>query len=101
MSEKQHQTPNHPVVRAKFLVATVTQTAGTVWEKGEKGMKTHAPGPLFEITMHPVYANGTEENDSFFAATPSGTLQISQVRKEVAAHLTPGTEFYIDFTPAS
>lgn len=71
-------------VRAKFRVRTVTHDAeGT------------AHIALFAVT------GGTEENESFFAYTPSGDITLGTVNPAAAEQFHEGEEFYVDFTPAS
>ena len=44
--------------------------------------------------------NGSEENKSFFAATPSGSLIVGTVNAEAVAALELGESYYVDITPA-
>ena len=41
--------------------------------------------------------SGSEENKKFFAATPSGSLEVSTVREDF---FTVGQSYYLDLTPA-
>lgn len=70
-------------VRAKFQVTSAN-------EVGE-GLKS--------ITMAPVFG-GSEENNRFFNATPSGSIQLGVINAEAAAQFEQGKEYYVDFTPA-
>lgn len=56
--------------------------------------------PVATIVMRAVYG-GSPENDAFFAATPSGTLELGVVRPESAASLVIGAEYYLDITPVA
>lgn len=42
--------------------------------------------------------DGSEENKSFFEATPSGSLELGTVKDDV---FELGKEYYLDFTPAN
>lgn len=69
-------------VRAKFRVHNVTKY-------------NHCT----EIQMSPVFS-GSDENKSFFAATPSGDIRMS-VKNEIAAQaFEVNVEYYVDFTKA-
>lgn len=70
-------------VRAKFRVETVTQTI-------------HG----FTVDLKPV-TGGSPENERFFKWTPSGEIKMGTVNAEAAEQFKPGTEFYVDFTPAT
>jgi hypothetical protein len=54
-------------------------------------------GPV--IKMSPVYS-GSEENKSFFASTPGGSIDLYTVNPEAAKQFESGREYYVDFTPA-
>jgi hypothetical protein len=51
------------------------------------------------VTLSAV-VGGSPENDRFFAATPSGQIQMNVTRPETARLFEPGREYYVDFTPA-
>lgn len=78
-------------VRAKFQVQTIGPQQ-TVNVNGEDKAVT-------TITLLPVYS-GSEENEKFYALTPSGSIQLSTVNADAAAVFKQGQEYYIDFTPA-
>lgn len=56
------------------------------------------------VSFHPV-SGGSDENQRFFAATPSGKFEMTLSKQAVEAlglslvHL--GEEFYVDFTPVA
>ena len=75
-------------VRAKFKVHSITRQAG--WG-GAKECNTIKLGPV---------TSGSDENKSFYASTPSGSIEIGVVHKEVSDRFEIGQEFYVDFTPA-
>lgn len=56
-------------------------------------------GTVYGITMYAV-VDGSEENKKFFAATPSGSINLGTINPEAAAQFEPGKEYYVDFTPA-
>lgn len=69
-------------VRAKFRVHAVTpHTWGT------------------EVMMHPVYS-GSEENKSFWEATPNGEIRMTIKNETAAKHFDVNGEFYVDFIKA-
>jgi len=52
------------------------------------------------VRLQPVTSGG-EENRAFYAATPAGQLEMSGLKQEVVDLFgEPGSEFYVDFTPA-
>jgi hypothetical protein len=75
-------------VRAKFKVQSITETKHWQADKGN----------MFTIQMNPV-SSGSEENKSFFEATPSGEIKMT-VTNGVGKLFPVGSEFYVDFTPA-
>jgi len=72
-------------VRCKFVCKSITESAH--WDKQKPNLKA--------IKFEPV-TSGSEENKSFFAATPSGTLEFATVNHEAAASFVVGQEYYID-----
>lgn len=76
------------VVRAKFKVQSITQSAG--WAK-------HAR--VFSVRLTPITGEGSPENASFFAATPTGSIELGCTNETVGEQFAIGQEFYIDFTP--
>lgn len=75
-------------VRAKFKVVSITRQQG--WS-GVKEMQV--------IKLQPVTGNNPE-NAAFYAATPSGSIELGVVPVEVGNRFDIGAEFYVDFTPA-
>lgn len=69
------------MVRAKFTVTKVTKI-------GEDGRQ--------EVEMSPVIT-GSDENEKFFEATPSGEIRMGILNKDVSPFIE-GTEYYVDFT---
>lgn len=51
---------------------------------------------IFSVKMNAV-SGGTEENKSFWAATPGGQIQFSSI---VEPSFEPGKEYYIDISEA-
>jgi len=76
-------------VRAKFKVASVTLQPH--WDIA-KGL-THT------IKLQPV-TTGSDENKAFYAATPSGQIELSILNDEIGKQFEIGSEYYIDFTKA-
>jgi hypothetical protein len=54
---------------------------------------------VVDINLSPV-TGGSEENDRFFASTPTGTITLTTVNMEAAKQFENGKEYYVDFTPA-
>lgn len=70
-------------MRAKFLAESVTN---------------HASGNTV-VNLAPVMRN-TEENKSFWEATPNGKLEMCITNPNAKDFFVAGTEYYLDFTPA-
>ena len=51
------------------------------------------------VSFSPVYS-GSEENESFFKATPGGEIRLHVVNQPAFDAFQEGKEYYIDFTPA-
>jgi hypothetical protein len=76
-------------VRAKFKVDEIRQHS---WSLGlGKDVRT--------VVLVPV-TSGSEENKAFYAATPSGKIELATINAEAAAQFKIGSEVYIDFTSA-
>lgn len=76
-------------VRAKFKVQSITQSAG--WGA--------SPVRVFTVRLTPV-VGGSEENKSFYAATPTGSIELGCTNEGVGEQFAIGQDFYVDFTPA-
>lgn len=76
-------------VRAKFKVHSITQQEH--WDKSK--------GPLHTVKLQPVTSN-SPENAEFYAATPSGQIELSTLNEAAGKQFELGKEYYIDFTPA-
>jgi len=75
-------------MRAKFKVTSITQTSH--WGR---------PGALiYTLVLNPV-TSGSDENRSFFEATPGGEIKLSVVNETVGEQFPVGTEVYVDFAP--
>jgi hypothetical protein len=51
------------------------------------------------ITLTPV-CTGSEENESFYQYTPSGSIELGIVNENASKQFEVGKEYYVDFTPA-
>jgi len=51
------------------------------------------------VTLHPVYA-GSDENKTFWEATPAGTIALTITNQQAKEQFIVGQEYYVDFTPA-
>lgn len=76
-------------VRAKFRVDRIERSLH--WDRTK--------GEIQTIVMSPV-CDGSDENKRFYAATPSGQVNLGTVNGEAAAQFQLGEEYYVDFTPA-
>jgi hypothetical protein len=76
-------------VRAKFVVQTITQSQG--WGNNPR---------IWTVRLVPVAAAGAPENAAFYAATPSGSIDLSLVSESVGKEFAIGQSFYVDFVPA-
>jgi hypothetical protein len=72
-------------VRAKFRIESRTETATG-----------------FQVKLEAVYdSNPESENGKFFRYTPSASITMQTINPAAAEMFKPGTEVYVDFTPAS
>ena len=83
------------MTRAKFVCLSKTETYANIWVDGKS-----IPGTLVSVHFQVVTAT-SDENKSFFASTPSGTIELEQMKKEVADQFELNKEYYVDFTPAN
>jgi len=74
-------------VRAKFKVISITTSEH--WDKDKS--------PLSTVCLYPVTANNPE-NEQFYAATPSGKIELGTLNASAAAAFQLGGEYYVDFT---
>jgi hypothetical protein len=81
------------VVRAKFKCVKVGEEIG--WGVRKDG--TTGDLPMKTVRMIPVM-DGSEENKRFFAATPSGAIDIGVLNPEAADAFLLGKFYYVDFT---
>lgn len=77
-------------VRAKFKVQSITRHQG--WD-GSKMVEQST------VRLVPV-TSGSDENKAFYAATPSGQIELGVISADTAAKFPIGGEMYADFTPA-
>lgn len=75
-------------VRAKFVVNSITRRKH--WDKTKSD--------LFDVKLSPV-TGGSAENNSFYAASPGGSIDLVTINAEAANALPLGGEVYVDFTP--
>jgi hypothetical protein len=69
-------------IRAKFICSTVEQRGNT-----------------FSVYLSPV-VGGSEENNSFYKATPGGAIALEVVSEDTADNFEQGQEYYVDFSKA-
>ena len=73
---------------AKFEVSGVTT----------HGSNGHVSENYRTIKMYAVYGDGSEENRSFAAATPSGTIEFALTNPAASELFKPGERYYVEFT---
>lgn len=76
-------------VCAKFKVDTITRSKH--WDKSK--------GEIHTIRLTPV-TSGSDENAEFYAATPSGSIDLATVNQQAGEQFELGQEYYVDFTKA-
>lgn len=87
MDEQNQAQPKN--VRAKFFCQSVT--------KYKHGWGGDQPPFHYNYRFQAV-SSGSEENKKFFAATPSGQVELSALRDDL---FEVGKEYYLDFSPAA
>lgn len=84
------------MVRAKFVVNRIERSLGSYYNPETKEYESRE---VQTIKLHPV--TGMEgENAQFFAATPSGSIELAVVNAAAAKDFDIGAAFYVDFTRA-
>lgn len=78
-------------VRAKFHCSSMKKYHTTTWANGKPVL-----GFLYSYEFHVVMGD-TDENQKFFASTPSGTINLSSVRDDL---FEVGADYYTDFSKA-
>ncbi len=73
-------------VRVKISCNSVTKTLH--WQDKEKHLYT---------AEFSVVTSGSEENDKYFEATPSGIVKLATFKED---HFKVGQDYYLDFTEA-
>ena len=82
------------MVRAKFQCNSMKKYVGYV---SKPGSNKSEQGFLYEYEFYAVTSGGNE-NESFFASTPSGQLKMSCIRDNL---FIPGKTYYLDFPEAT
>ncbi len=81
-SAYEQATSNVSTVRAKFRCNSVEQS-----------------GTVARVQLTPV-VNGSAENQSFYGATPGGSIDLQIVSPNAAAFFAAGRDVYVDFSRA-
>jgi len=71
--------------RAKFTCTEVSKRTG--WGGNE----------FLYAAKFNIVTSGSDENKEFFAASPSGSIEVSTVKED---HFEVGKDYYVDFTEA-
>lgn len=75
------------MTRAKFKLMSISS------------QQLHVNGQLIEVRtlkLSPVYGDG--ENAKFYAATPTGSIELGLTRPEVWSQFELGKEYYVDLS---
>lgn len=80
-------------VRAKFTCNAVRKSQGSAWNQETQKSEIMM---LYEYEFWAV-SSGSEENKSFFASTPSGSIKLGATRNDL---FEVGKAYYLDFTEA-
>lgn len=87
-------------VRAKFKVTSINRNIGSVRTKDEDGKDKWIQAEVQTVKLSPV-TSGSPENESFYAASPSGSIELGCVNPAANEQFVLEGEYYIDFTKAS
>ncbi|MFA5937417.1 MAG: hypothetical protein WC822_06105 [Candidatus Paceibacterota bacterium] len=83
-------------VRAKFKVSKIERYISSVTDKDGKWV----PAEVQNIVLQPVMKDGKGDNNLFFAATPSGKIELGVLNLDAAKNFELEKEYYVDFVPA-
>lgn len=87
-------------VRAKVRLVRTEQTMQSVIVgKDENGSHKWDKVQVTTLVMQPV-SGGSDENEKFFASTPSGEIKLGVIPPDVAAQFELDREYYVTFVPA-
>jgi hypothetical protein len=78
---------NKPQVRAKFQVSS------------KESRLSYGGAEEVVVKMRPV-TSGSEENRAFYAATPTGNIDLGTVNRQAAAYFEFGKEYYVTLPEA-
>lgn len=84
---------DQPTVRAKFTCTSITKWMSTA-RNPQTGV--YEPRPVFNYKFQAV-TSGSEENEKFFASTPSGSIELSSIRED---SFELNKAYYLDFSLA-
>lgn len=79
-------------IRAKFRCTSVTKTVGGTYN----GEGKYTNGIVFSYKFNAVVGDSLE-NKTFFASTPSGSIELTAVRDDL---FEVQKEYYLDFSEA-
>lgn len=82
------------MVRAKFRLDQISRQRWTKYEDGKP-----VPYEVQTLRFNPV-VDGSPENKAFYAATPTGSIELGTVNADAVKQFELSKEYYIDFTPA-
>ncbi len=83
------------MVRAKFKLNSISRSIMHRYDEN----KQLVPVEIQTLRFSPV-SGGSEENKKFWAASPSGSLELGCVNAAAVAQFELDKEYYLDFTPA-
>lgn len=86
-------------MRAKFRVSRIERFTMSVPYKDEQGVTHYRSEEVRNIRLAPV-VGGSQENEAFYAATPTGEIVMGVVSEASARAFDLEKAYYVDFTPA-
>lgn len=86
------------MVRCKFRVLSVAEHFSHF--ESPNGKLDSKIVTTTEVRLVPVQNKGSDENRSFWQATPSGELVMRINNPAAAIQFKPGLTYYVDFAPA-
>jgi hypothetical protein len=89
--------------RAKFRLNSFTTSMYNRYPKNENGNRDYDNPEKVEmrtLNFTPVTDDGVTENEKFWDATPSGSIQLGTVNPEAWEQFELNRDYYVDFTEA-
>ena len=84
-----------PQMRAKLRLHHIDKH-GTPWPGATASETLH----FHAVAASKYPEDGSDENNTYAKFSPSAVLNINVTNPDLVGKFEPGTEFYVDFTPA-